>query len=108
MQDVVITDDRGSVMWEVELHLFYLQNPNLCSTLPRQGYDVLWKKFCTTMNVHLRTQEDWSRAIARWPTWAMQQADLTPASKELCRGGSLMQSWDSYTCRDPNGYQIKR
>lgn len=81
--------------WRANLHLLYLNNPELCIHCACQGecncpsYTALWEQFLTATGVAEAQKADLAEQLDDWHEWAAEKARqgaLTPAQAELCSG----------------------
>ncbi len=73
--------------WQAELHLFYMQFPELCQacTCCKQ-YNELWDRFMQAEVSGTATKQRLPGLLQEWHRWAKQQPDLCQQAKMLCLG----------------------
>ena len=76
--------------WQAELHLFYLQFPELCHACTCCNncgqYNELWERYMQAEVSDNVTKQCLPELLGQWYTWGQQQPDLCQQARRLCSG----------------------
>ena len=73
--------------WQAELHLFYVQFPELCQACTCCGqYNDLWDRYKQAEVSGTATKQRLPGLLEEWHKWGQQQPDLCQQAKMLCSG----------------------
>ena len=73
--------------WQAELHLFYLQFPELCQACTCCGqYNELWERYVEAFVSVSVTKQRLPQLLLQWYRWGQRQPDLCQQARRLCSG----------------------
>ncbi|DBB07211.1 TPA: hypothetical protein ACH3X1_011776 [Trebouxia sp. C0004] len=73
--------------WQAELHLFYVQSPELCQACTCCGrYDELWERYMQVEVSGSVTKQRLSELLGKWYEWGKRQPDFCQQARQLCSG----------------------
>ena len=73
--------------WQAELHLFYVQFPELCQACTCCGqYDQLWQRFMREEVSGSVTKQHLPVLLEQWYRWGQQVPEFCQQARQLCSG----------------------